>query len=77
MAVDRLLGIRPAARGYMHTPEIPLHVRPALSHSLFVVYDRGEAPGYDVACDSWLAHPATKATRAKTTARVFMSFPPG
>jgi len=65
-----------AARGYMQTLEIPLHVRPALSHSLFVVYDRGEAPGYDVACDSRLAHPAIKPRTAKTTARVFMAFPP-
>jgi len=39
----------------MHTPEIRSHVRPAPSHPLFVVYERGEAPGYG-ACS--LAHPA-------------------
>lgn len=44
--------VEAAAQGYMQTPEIPSQVRPALWHSLFVVYDRGEAPGYDVACDS-------------------------
>jgi hypothetical protein len=42
----------------MQTLEKQSHVRPALSHSLLVVYDRGEAPGYDVSYDSRLAHPA-------------------
>jgi hypothetical protein len=60
----------------MQTPEIPLQVRPALSHSLFVVYDLGDAPGYDVAYDSWLAHPAINPTTAKTMVRVFMASPP-
>jgi hypothetical protein len=61
---------------YMQTPEMPLQVRPALSHSLFVVYDRGEAPGYDVAYDSWLAHPAMNPITANATASVFMGLPP-
>jgi len=43
---------------YMQTPEIRSQVRPAFSHPLFVVYERGEAPGYDVSYDSRLAHPA-------------------
>jgi len=49
----------------MQTPESPFHARPALLHSVSVVYDRGEAPGYDVAYDSWLAHPAINPTTAK------------
>jgi len=64
-----------ARLSYMQTPEIPFHVRPALSHSLFVVYERGEAPGYDVSCDSWLAQPATNPTRTRAKARVFMGVP--
>jgi len=31
---------------YMQTPEIRSQVRPAFSHPLFVVYDRGAAPEY-------------------------------
>jgi hypothetical protein len=30
----------------MQTPEIRSQVRPAFSHPLFVVYDRGAAPEY-------------------------------
>ena len=70
---------RPPARAclsYMQTLEIPLHVRPALSHSLFVVYERGEAPGYDVSCESRLAQPAMKPTRIRAKAKVFMGSPP-
>ena len=59
----------------MQTPEIRSQVRPALSHSLFVVYERGEAPGYDVSYDSWLAQPAMNPTTTRAKARVFMGFP--
>jgi hypothetical protein len=31
---------------YMQTPEIRSQVRPAFSHPLFVVYERGAAPEY-------------------------------
>jgi hypothetical protein len=61
----RLSGTRPAAAGrlhadaYMQTPEKRSQVRPASSHSLFVVYDRGEAPGYEVSYDSRVAIPVT------------------
>lgn len=44
---------------YMQTPEKRSQVRPAPSHSLFVVYDRGEAPGYEVSYDSRVAIPVT------------------
>jgi hypothetical protein len=57
---------------YMQTPDIRSQVRPALSHSLFVVYDGGEAPGFD---DSWLAHPATRPTRTRAMAMAFMGLP--
>jgi hypothetical protein len=60
----------------MQTPEIPFHVRPALAHSLFVVYERGDAPGYDVSCDSWLAHPPMNPMRIRAKAKVFMGSPP-
>jgi len=63
-------------RDYMQTPEIRSQVRPALSHSLFVVYERGEAPGYDVSYDSWLAQPAMNPATTRTKARVFMGSPP-
>jgi hypothetical protein len=63
-------------RDYMQTPEIRSQVRPELSHSLFVVYERGEAPGYDVSYDSWLAQPAMNPTTTRTKARVFMGSPP-
>ena len=53
----------------MHTPENRSHVRPALSHSLFVVYERGEAPGYG-ACS--LAQPAVNAKMTTTMARVLI-----
>jgi hypothetical protein len=36
----------------MQTPEMRSQVRLALSHSFFVVYERGDAPGYDASCDS-------------------------
>jgi hypothetical protein len=53
----------------MHTPEIRSHVRPALSHSLFVVYERGEAPGYG----AWsLAHPAVNAKMTTAMARALI-----
>ena len=53
----------------MHTPEILSHVRPALSHSLFVVYERGDAPGYG-ACS--LAHPAVNAKMTTAMARTLI-----
>lgn len=53
----------------MHTPENRSHVRPALSHSLFVVYERGEAPGYG-ACS--LAQPAVKAKMTTAMARALI-----
>jgi hypothetical protein len=55
----------------MQTPEIPFQVRPALSHSLFVMYERGEAPGY---ADCSRAHPAMNPKRIKAAAMVFMGF---
>src|SRR5262245_29516058 len=53
----------------MHTPELRSHVRPAPSHSLFVVYERGEAPGYG-ACSP--AHPAVNAKMTTAMARVLI-----
>ena len=53
----------------MHTPEIRSHVRPAPSHSLFVVYERGEAPGYGAFS---LAHPAVNAKMTTAMATDFI-----
>lgn len=58
-----------AGRSYMQVPRILSHVRPALSHSAFVVYERGEAPGY---ADCSRAHPATNPKRTMATTAHFM-----
>jgi hypothetical protein len=52
---------------YLQPPEIQFQLRPMLWQSLTLV-----SPGYDVMCDSRLAHPETNPTTTKAKARVLM-----
>lgn len=62
----RNLSVR-ASLDYLQPPEIQFQLRPMLWQSLTLV-----SPGYDVMCDSRLAHPETNPTTTKAKARVLM-----